>query len=69
MAEELAFDDVANLLWLTSGTELQAYDAATGALVRTIPGVSGRGIALGPARHTKTIRRTEPVLPGPTIVR
>ncbi len=69
VAEELAFDDVEELLWMTTGSELHAYDAASGTLERTIPGVPGRGIALVPAPLEKTARRTRPALPGPTLVR
>ena len=30
--EQMAFDDVEDLLWLTTGTELRAYDPTSGAL-------------------------------------
>ena len=52
--EQMAFDDVEDLLWLTTGTELRAYDPTSGALVRTITGVPGRALAIGP-RPFKTV--------------
>ena len=66
--EVMAYDDLADVLWLTSSSALFGYDAATGALVRTIPGVAGRGIALGPGVERNRARGESPQpAPGRTV--